>query len=119
MSINGTNNNIINALVSMINFFKSYTQDLRNLNILYYLDDKFYNKIRMIHDPSLFVRMYPEIKALKYNDTLNIFTGFDKHDRLVIFSREEIDNVLLSDDRDRFLFIMTRDSFIKTMKFTI
>jgi hypothetical protein len=100
LSINGTNNNIINALVSMINFFKSYTTDLRNLNILYYLDDKFYNKIRMIHDPSLFVKMYPEIKALKYNDTLNIFTGFDKHDRLVIFSKEEIDNVLLSDDRD-------------------
>ena len=99
-TINGTNNNLINALVSMINFFKSYTTDLRNLNVLYYLDDKFYNKIRMVDDPRLFIELFPEIKALKYNDNLGLFIGIDKEDKILIFTRKEISNRLLYDDRE-------------------
>jgi hypothetical protein len=99
-SINGTNNNIINALVAMINFFKSYTTDLRNLNIMYYLDDKFYNKIRMVDDPRLFIKLFPEIKALKYHDNLKLFIGIDRKDRVLILSQKEITNVLLYDNRE-------------------
>lgn len=99
-SINGTNNNLINALVAMINFFKSYTTDLRNLNIMYYLDDKFYNKIRMVDDPRLFIKLFPEIKALKYNDDLKLFVGIDRNDRVIILTQKEISNVLLYDNRE-------------------
>lgn len=99
-SINGTNNNIINALIALINFFKSYTTDLRNLNIMYYLDDKFYNKIRMVDDPRLFIKLFPEIKALKYHDNLKLFIGIDRNDRVLILSQKEITNVLLYDNRE-------------------
>lgn len=90
-SINGTNNNITNALVSLINFFKSYTTDLRNLNVIYILDDKFFNKIRMVDDPRLFIKLFPEEKALKYNDALHLCSKFDKHDNMILYSKIAIE----------------------------
>lgn len=99
-SINGTNNNIMNALVALINFFKSYTVDLRNLNVIYYLDDKFFNKIRMVDDLDISVNLFSELKSLKYVDSLNLIVGFDKKDRIVIFSQEKLDNVFLFDNKE-------------------
>lgn len=90
-SINGTNNNITNALVSLINFFKSYTTDLRNLNVIYILDDKFFNKIRMVDDPRLFIKLFPEEKALKYNDALHLCSKFDKRDNMILYSKIAIE----------------------------
>lgn len=116
-SINGTNNNVMNALVAMINFFKSYTTDLRNLNVLYYFDDKFYNKIRMINDPRLFVKLFPEIKALKYNDSLKLFTAFNKNDKIFIFTDADLNNKLVYDDRDENFIIM--DNVIESLEKTI
>ena len=58
-TINGTNNNIVQAILGLINFFKSYTIDLRTLNILYMFDNKMLNKIYMIDDPRLFITLYP------------------------------------------------------------
>jgi hypothetical protein len=89
-SLNGTNNNIVNALVGMINFFKSYTVDLRNLNMVFIYDNKALNKIFMIDDPRLFNRLYPEEKALKYNDTLTYKTFFDKYHNLVIYDQSRL-----------------------------
>lgn len=86
-SINGTNNNITMALVSLINFFKSYTTDLRNLNVIYILDDKFFNKIKMVDDPRLFIKLFPEEKALKYNDATHICAKFDKRDNMILYSQ--------------------------------
>ena len=107
LSINGTNNNLITALVALVKFFKSYTVDLRNLNIMYYLDDKFYNKIRMVNDPTEFIRLYPELKLLRYNDEIKLITGFDKRDRLIVFGREEIMNTIYAKDRDGDFIYMT------------
>ena len=98
-SINGTNNNITNALVSLINFFKSYTTDLRNLNVIYMLDDKFFNKIRMVDDPRLFIKLFPEEKALKYNDALHMCSKFDKQDNMIIYSKTAIEKrIQIGDD---------------------
>ena len=113
-SINGTNNNVMNALVAMINFFKSYTTDLRNLTVLYYLDDKFYNKIRMVHDPRLFIKLFPEIKALKYNDNLRLYTGFHKNDKVYIITDKDMSNRLLYDDREENFIIM--DNVIESLE---
>lgn len=91
-SINGTNNNITIALTSLINFFKSYTTDLRNLNVIYVLDDKFTNKIKMVNDPRLFINIFPEEKALKYIDSAHTCVKFDKHDNIIIYSNTAIEN---------------------------
>lgn len=78
-AMNGTNNNIIKALVSLINFFKSYTTDLRNLNVVYVFDDKSTNMIRMVDDPRLFIKLYPREAALEYNDLIHSTSVGFKH----------------------------------------
>lgn len=94
-SINGTNNNIVMALIGLINFFKSYTVDLRNLNVIYVFDDKFFNKIYMIDDPRLFIKLNPVEKALKYNDVLQLCVEIDKDDNIILYSRFAIQNGML------------------------
>lgn len=49
-AINGTDNILVQVLVKLIDFFKSYTVDLRNINILYVMDSRRYNMIKMITD---------------------------------------------------------------------
>ena len=91
-SLNGTNNNIVLALTSLINFFKSYTVDLRNLNVLYMFDDKFFNKIYMIDDPRLFIKLFPEEKLVTYHDNLHLCTKFDKYDNIIIYSKSSLED---------------------------
>lgn len=45
-----SNNVILNAIVTLIRFFKSYTVDLAPLNVLYLMDSRYYNMIKMLHD---------------------------------------------------------------------
>ena len=82
--LNGTNNNIVKALISLVNFFKSYTTDLRNLNVLYMFDNKRLNKIYMIDDPRLFIRLYPEEQLDKYHDNIQIHNKLVNNDKLKI-----------------------------------
>jgi predicted Zn-dependent protease with MMP-like domain len=84
-TMNGTNNNIVQAIVGLINFFKSYTVDLRTLNILYMFDDKMFNKIFMIDDPRLFIQIFPNESLGIYNDTVKPIVKFDKYDNLIIY----------------------------------
>lgn len=95
-SLNGTNNNIVQAIISLVNFFKSYTTDLRNLNVLYMFDNKRTNKIYMIDDPRLFIKLFPEEKALKYNDALHLCVKLDKEDNIIIYSQAAISSKLLA-----------------------
>jgi hypothetical protein len=90
-TLNGTNNNIVTALVSLINFFKSYTVDLRNLNVMYMLNNKRLNKIYMIDDPRLFNSLFAEEKAVTYADNLSYTAKFDKYDNLIILNKEKIE----------------------------
>ena len=106
-ALNGTNNNIITALVSLINFFKSYTTDLRNLNIIYKFDDKFTNKIRMVDDPRMFLKLFPEERALKYNDNCHLCVKFDKDDNLVLYSQKALSNLIRLKEDDLFDEMMT------------
>lgn len=93
-SMNGTNNNIINAIIGLINFFKSYTVDLRNLNVMYMFDNKRLNKIYMIDDPRLFITLFPEEDINKYPDTVTYKSKFDKYDNLVIYRKSNTFDVL-------------------------
>ena len=91
-TINGTNNNIVQAILGLINFFKSYTVDLRTLNILYMFDNKMLNKIYMIDDPRLFVTLYPIEAYPTYVDSLKPTVMFDKYDNLIIYDPAKIFN---------------------------
>ena len=93
-TINGTNNNIVQAILGLINFFKSYTIDLRTLNILYMFDNKMLNKIYMIDDPRLFITLYPTESYPTYADMLKTTIMFDKHDNLVIYTASKLRNKL-------------------------
>lgn len=84
-AINGTNNNIVKALVSLINFFKSYTTDLRNLNVVYIFSDKFHNMIRMVDDPRLFIKIFPVEKLHEYIDGIKTTSvRYDLSDNLTL-----------------------------------
>jgi hypothetical protein len=48
--INDNNNPVFTALVSLINFFKSYTVDIHGLNIIYLFDSKYYNLLKFVED---------------------------------------------------------------------
>lgn len=84
-TLNGTNNSIVQAIHGLVNFFKSYTVDLRTLNILYIFDDKFFNKIYMIDDPRMFIKLYGADMYPNYSDILRPTVTFDKHDNLLIY----------------------------------
>lgn len=88
-TLNGTNNNIVQAIQGLVNFFKSYTVDLRTLNILYMFDNKTLNKIYMIDDPRLFITLYGNDLFPTYSDNLQPIVAFDKNDNLVIYDPEK------------------------------
>lgn len=48
--VNSSNNSLLYALIKLIKFFKSYTTDLRDMNILYLMDSRYYNMTRLIDD---------------------------------------------------------------------
>ncbi len=49
-TLEGSDSVLSKALMKLIEFFKSYTVDLNSLNVLYVMDSKYYNMIRMVHD---------------------------------------------------------------------
>ena len=71
-SINGTDNIMVTALVKLIEFFKSYTVELKSINVLYLFDDKRFNMIRMVADPRFTVTMEERERIAYYLDTLGI-----------------------------------------------
>ena len=54
-TINGTDNVLVEALVKLILFFKSYTVDLKDINVLYIMDSRRYNMIKLVKDLILLV----------------------------------------------------------------
>ena len=97
-TLNGTNNNIVQAITGLINFFKSYTVDLRDLNIMYMFDNKMLNKIYMIDDPRLFSVLFPNEILPVYNDILTTSVRFDKFGNLIIYDKTELNANLPHND---------------------
>lgn len=95
-TLNGTNNNIVQAITGLINFFKSYTVDLRTLNVMYMFDNRALNKIYMIDDPRLMAEIFPNDTLPIYNDTLTTAIRMDKYNNLIIYDKHKINNSLLS-----------------------
>lgn len=69
-AINGTDNILVTVLVKLIEFFKSYTVDLRNINILYVLDSRRYNMIKMISDCTISAKIEKDENIRFYLDVI-------------------------------------------------
>jgi len=62
--VNDNNNPTFKALVSLLQFFKSYTVDLQGFNIIYLFDSKYYNLFKFIEDVKY-------IKHIQPNSSMN------------------------------------------------
>lgn len=71
-TINGTDNILVEVLVKLIEFFKSYTVDLRNLNILYVMDSRRYNMIKMISDCTITATIRSDDNLKYYLDMIEV-----------------------------------------------
>lgn len=90
-TLNGINNNIVDAIIGLISFFKSYTVDLRNLNVVYMFSDKYFNMIRMISDPRIFTKIFPREKPLPYNDITKIYNNYDFKEKIDLSKLNDVD----------------------------
>ena len=83
-TLEGSDNTLINALMKLIEFFKSYTVDLNSLNVLYVMDSKYYNMIRMVHDIKYIDKMmqYNENSFREYFDNISTHVLLDGKDQL-------------------------------------
>lgn len=88
--INDSNNIVLNAVIKLIRFFKSYTTDLLSMNIFYLMDSKYYNLIKLIHDIKYMEKtmgMYESL-GLNYTDLIHsLRVRMPKIDSLEPFTR--------------------------------
>jgi len=81
-TLNGVNNNIVDCIIELIKFFKSYTVDLRNLNVVYIFDDPYWNRIRTVENVDLHVKIQPREKPLEYNDINFISSNYNINEKV-------------------------------------
>lgn len=81
-TLNGVNNNIVECIIELIKFFKSYTVDLRNLNVVYVFDDPYWNRIRSIENINLHVKIQPREKPQEYNDINFVHSNYDVREKV-------------------------------------
>lgn len=63
---------LVDAMLRMLRAFKSYTIDIRNIDVIYRFDSRYHNLLKFIVDVTLVEKLYPMESALKYNDWLEI-----------------------------------------------
>jgi hypothetical protein len=83
-ALNDSNNILLEAVVKLVTFFKSYTVDLTSMNVLYLMDSRYYNMIKLIGD----IKMVN--KTIQYNDSAN----FSYNDLIKIKSNIKIEELL-------------------------
>lgn len=86
---NDTNNAIMDALLTLIRFFKSYTTDMIGMNIVYIFDTKALNMLKLIDD------IHHMQKNISINDTIN--TSFSDIIHSLILRMGENDKFTLID----------------------
>lgn len=96
-TLEGSDGILINALMKLIEFFKSYTVDLESLNVLYVMDSKYYNMIRMVHDIKHIEKIIQnnEHSFREYFDTIATHVKLDGKDQLEYLHRCFVNKVAL------------------------
>ena len=101
--LNDANNVVVNAITILTRFFKSYTTDLTSFNILYLMDSRYWNMIKLIHDVrSIEKRMQSiDTSALQqYSDKLSCSSGFTKEDMLNLLELFGMHGKITNRERD-------------------
>jgi hypothetical protein len=85
--INESNNIVLEAIIKLARFFKSYTTDLLSMNIIYIMDSRYYNMIRMIEDIRYFGKELnmQDILHLQYIDYSNLYSFIYDNDYTALF----------------------------------
>jgi len=102
--INDTNNPIINAITTLINFFKSYTVNLTDMNIFYILDSKAYNFITLVGDIKTISGIIPLnddsylMDSSMISKTISNMESYNSYDTL----RDIVSNILVKDNLSLF-----------------
>lgn len=66
---------LIDAMLKMLRAFKSYTIDIRNIDVIYRFDSRYHNLLKFIVDPTFVERLYPVEAPLKYSDWVDKIRG--------------------------------------------
>lgn len=84
--INDSNNVLLNAVITLTRFFKSYTVDLTSFNILYLMDSRYYNMIKIIEKINYMSKELSINDDLirSYADTIRFQTKIKNKDTLPI-----------------------------------
>ena len=111
-TINGTDNVLVEALVKLILFFKSYTVDLKDINVLYIMDSRRYNMIKLVKDLTMLIEMHPKERLAYYIDSINqlkleIFYDefIEPLEQIVLYAKSLKKDKILNDNVDRILKI--------------
>ncbi|MDD3172234.1 MAG: hypothetical protein PHF63_00970 [Herbinix sp.] len=70
--INETDNSLLNAMIYIVNYFKSYTIDVNSINILYILDDKRMNTFKFFLELHHTFKRLMTIEDLSMEDRIHI-----------------------------------------------
>ena len=104
---------LIDGILKMLRAFKSYTIDIRDIDVIYRFDSKYHNLLKFLLDADFKVRLYPIEEGLKYSDWLEHVRGTVEYNEiknklyeLVSISSKVTHNELLN-LTDRFYVLCT------------
>ena len=101
--------NIRKFIYYLVDVFKSYTVELKAINIIYHVDDKRIHNIKLILEEENFIKYFEQYDNISLEDFINYtFSGFNEFDRVKLKCTGEKDgNLPLSD----YMLFNNRESF--------
>lgn len=103
--VNDNNNPVYTALVALLKFFKSYTADFTQLNIIYVFDSPYYNLIKMVED------IHSVDKLIQPEESLNEYY-FDKIKTNLTRIRTKDDILAFNEKYKLFIRLLLDDELI-------
>lgn len=83
----------------LIDIFKSYTVDLKAMNIIYHIDDKRINNIKLILDEDGFKKHWDDHDKIKFKDLMNYtLERFQDYDKLKLTYKGELNSEFTADE---------------------
>ena len=119
--LNPIDKTLLEAILTILRTFKSFTVDIKDSNTVYRFDDRFTNMMKMMDKSWMEVHLKTAEKALYYNDNIHLFASkVNLEDRLKVLDgltfeahTSTHDAIILRDDRFwffGFVNIQTGDS---------
>lgn len=116
---NDSNNVIITAIVTLIKFFKSYTTNLSSFNIMYLMDSRYHNMIKMLDDIKS-VKKVLGLNTMNLQNTYETYMSYiakdSRKDKLNIIDKQMGTDIDYDFNKSIPVSGMVRKSFISKMK---